>query len=184
MNKYIEEKQKDFNLVIDFFKKEIVNLRTGRANPNILENIQAENYGVKTPLNAMASITVPDAQSILLTPWDKGIIKEIEKAVADADLGLGIVNEGDKIRLTIPKMTEENRLNIVKRLNEKQEQARISLRRVRDEIKSAIEQAKKEKELNEDDKFKYIKELDDEIAKQNNILKEIRDKKEEEIMTI
>ena len=113
MNKYIEEKQDNFASVIEFFKKEISNLRTGRANPNILEGVQADNYGTKAPLNAMASITVPDGQSILLAPWDKNVIKEIEKAVVDADLGFGVVNEGDKIRLTIPKMTEENRLDIV-----------------------------------------------------------------------
>ena len=184
MNKYIEEKQDDFNSAIDFFKKEIAKLRTGRANPNILENVQAENYGVKTPLNAMASITVPDGQSILLTPWDKSVIKDIEKALVDASLGLGVVNEGDKIRLTVPRMTEENRLDIVKKLNDRQEQSRISLRRIRDEIKSAIEQGEKDKEIIEDDKFRFIKELDDEIARQNDSLKETRDKKEVEIMTI
>jgi ribosome recycling factor len=184
MNQYIEEKQNNFTQAIDFFKKEIVNLRTGRANPNVLEGVQAESYGAKTALNAMASITVPDGQSILLTPWDKNVIKDIEKAVVDADLGFGVVNEGDKIRLTVPKMTEENRLDIVKKLNEKQEQSRISLRKIRDEVKSAIEKAEKEKEITEDDKFSFIKELDNEIIKQNNALKEIRDKKEEEIMTI
>ncbi len=184
MNKYIEGKQNNFTQAVDFFKKEIVNLRTGRANPNVLEGVQAESYGVKTPLNAMASITVPDGQSIVLTPWDKNVLKDIEKAVVDADLGFGVVNEGEKIRLTVPKMTEENRLDIVKKLNERQENARVSLRKIRDDIKSSIEQAEKDKEISEDDKFRFIKELDDEIAKQNDILKGVRDKKEEEIMTI
>ncbi len=184
MNQYIEEKQNNFAQAVEFFKKEIANLRTGRANPNALEGIQADSYGVKSPLNAMASITVPDGQSILLSPWDKNVIKDIEKAVVDADLGFGVVNEGDKVRLTVPKMTEENRLDIVKKLNEKQEQARISLRKIRDEVKSAIEQAEKDKEISEDEKFRFIKELDDETARQNDSLKEIRDKKEGEIMTI
>jgi len=184
MNQYIEAKQDNFVQTVDFFKKEISNLRTGRANPNVLDGVQAESYGVKSPLNAMASITVPDGQSIVLSPWDKNVIKDIEKAVVDADLGFGVVNEGDKIRLTVPKMTEENRLDIVKKLNERQEQSRISLRKIRDEIKSTIEQAEKDKEIAEDDKFRFVKELDDEITRQNDILKEIRDKKEEEIMTI
>ena len=184
MNKYIEEKQNNFNQAVDFFKKEIASLRTGRANPNVLDGVQVDNYGVKTQINAVASITVPDGQSIVLTPWDKNVIKDIEKALVDADLGFGVVNEGDKIRLTVPKMTEENRLDIVKKLNEKQEHARVSMRKTRDEIKSNIEQAEKDKEATEDDKFSFIKELDDEITKQNDILKEIRDKKEAEIMTI
>ncbi len=184
MNKYIEAKQSEFNSAIDFFKKDIVNLRTGRANPNILENVQAENYGTKVPLNAVASITVPDGQSIVLAPWDKNILKEIEKSIVEADLGLGVVNEGDKIRLTVPKMTEENRLEIVKKLNEKQEQARIALRKIRDDVKVLIEQAEKNKEINEDDKFRFLKELDNEVAKHNDSLKQLRDKKEAEIMTI
>ena len=94
------------------------------------------------------------------------------------------LNEGDKIRISMPKMTEENRKEIVKKLNEKQEHCRISLRQVRDEIKGDIEKAEKDKEIAEDDKYKFIKELDDEIGKYNNSLKEIRDKKETDIMTI
>lgn len=184
MNEYIGAKQDNFNQVVDFFKKDIATLRTGRANPNVLDGVLAESYGVKTQLNAMASITVPDGQSILLTPWDKSVLKEIEKAVVEAGLGFGIVNEGDKIRLTVPKMTEENRVELVKKINEKQEHARVSFRKIRDEVKSAIEQAEKDKEVTEDDKFLFIKELDDEVTRQNGILKEIRDKKEAEVMTI
>ncbi len=184
MNQYISEKQGEFVQTMEFFKKDIATLRTGRANPNVLDSVQADNYGAKTQLNAMASITVPDGQSILLTPWDKSVIKEIEKAVVDADLGFGVVNEGDKIRLTVPKMTEENRLAIVKKLNEKQEHARVIFRKTRDEIKTTIEQAEKDKEITEDDKFSFIKELDEEVVTQNETLKEMRDKKESEIMTI
>ncbi|PLX27435.1 ribosome recycling factor [Candidatus Parcubacteria bacterium] len=184
MNQYIEAQKDEFSSALEFFKKEISNLRTGRANPNILEGVQAESYGVKTPLNGLASITVPDGQSILVAPWDKNIIKEIEKAIADADLGFSIVNEGEKIRLTVPKMTEENRLAIVKKLNEKNEETRIKFRKIRDEIKTAIEKAEKDKEITEDDKFLFIKELDEEVVKQNSALKDLRDKKESDIMTI
>lgn len=184
MNQYIEIKQEEFDKAIDFFKKEITNLRTGRANPNMLEGVLVEAYGAKTPLNGVASISVPDGQSILLSPWDKNVIKDVEKAVIAADLGVGVVNEGEKIRLTIPKMTEENRKEIVKKLNEQMEVARIAVRKVRDEMKNDIEQAEKDKEIAEDDKFRFIKELDEEIGKRNAEIKEIRDKKEEGIMTI
>jgi len=184
MNQYIEQKQEDFNKAIEFFKKEISSLRTGRANPNILDGIQVDSYGTKTPLNGVASINVPDGQSIVLAPWDKNIIKEIEKAVVEANLGVGVVNEGDKIRINIPKMTEENRKDLVKKLNEKNEAAKISLRKTRDEIKSEIENDEKNKEITEDDKFRFIKELDEEINRQYDILKELRDSKESDIMTI
>lgn len=184
MNEYIELKQEEFTKAIEFFKKEISNLRTGRANPNMLENVLVDAYGVKTPLNGVATINVPDSQSITVAPWDKGVVKDVEKAIVEADLGVSVVNEGEKIRLTMPKMTEENRRDIVKKLNEKMENSRIQLRHVRDEIKTSIEKAEKEKEITEDEKFTYLKELDEEVKKKNDELKEIRDKKEKDIMTI
>lgn len=184
MNQYIQAKQGEFTKVIDFFKKEIAVLRTGRANPSILDGVAVEAYGVLTPLNGLASITVSDARSMVVAPWDKGVIKDIEKAILAADFGFGVVNEGDKIRLSVPLMTEENRRNLVKKLNEKTEEARIAIRQVRDSVKEAIEKAEKNKEISEDDKFRFLKELDEEIRKKNEELEAIRKKKEEEIMTI
>lgn len=184
MNKYIQAKQADFTKTLDFFKKDIAGLRTGRANPSILDGILVEAYGTKTPLVGLASVTVPEARSIVITPWDKTIAKEIEKAVTAANLGINPVNEGAQIRLVVPQLTEENRKELVKKLSEKMETSRISLRGARDEVKDAIEEAFKNKELSEDDKFRFIKELDEEIARQNDALKSLKDKKEEEIMTI
>lgn len=184
MNTYIEKNREEFNKAVDFFKKEILSLRTGRANPNMLEGVMVEAYGTMTPVNGLASINVPDAESITLTPWDKSVIKALEKAMVEADLGVGVVNEGDKVRLTVPKMTEENRLDLVKKLNDKMEQSRVSIRQVREDIKQEIEQAEKDKEIAEDDKFRFLKELDEEVAKQNDNLKAIRDAKEKDIMTI
>lgn len=184
MNQYLQAKQEEFNKAVEFFKKEIAHLRTNRVNPNILDSVQVDAYGAKTPLNGLASITVPEARSMVVAPWDKNIIKEVEKAITAADLGLSVVNEGDKLRLIVPLLTEENRREIVKKLNKKQEDARISVRQIRDEIKNDIEQAEENKEINEDDKFRFIKELDEKVAGSNDELKKTRDKKEEEIMTI
>jgi len=184
MNKFISAKQEDLSKAVDFFKKEINGLRTGRANPGILEGIQADAYGVKTPINGLASVTVQDGQCIVIAPWDKNVAKDIEKAIVEADLGLGVVNEGDKIRLTVPRMTEENRKDLVKKLNERMEKAKISVRQIRDEVKQDIEAAEEGKEIAEDDKFRFVKELDEFISKTNEEIKNIRDKKEEEIMTI
>lgn len=184
MNKYIQAKQGDFLKVIEFFKKDIASLRTGRANPSILDGVLVEAYGAKTPLVGLASIAVPEARSIVISPWDKNIVKEVEKAIVAAGLGLSPVNEGDKIRLVVPQLTEENRKELVKKLSEKMEAGRVSLRQTRDEIKESIEAAFKDKEISEDDKFRFVKELDEEIARRNDELKKIKDKKEEEIMTI
>ena len=184
MNKYIQAKEGEFIKAIDFLKKEFSHLRTGRANPNILQGIQVEAYGTRTPLNGLANINVADGHSITVSPWDKHIVKDMEKAIVEADLGLGVINEGDKIRITVPLMTEENRKELVKKLNEKTEESRISLRQIRDEIKSEIERANKNKEISEDDKFRFIKEMDEAINKRNEDIKALRDKKESEIMTI
>jgi len=184
MNQYIQAKQADFTKSIDFFKKDISSIRTGRANPAMLDGVFVEAYGTRTALVGLASISVPEARSIVVTPWDKTITKDIEKAITAANLGINPVNEGDKIRLVVPQLTEENRKELVKKLSEKMETARIALRQIRDEIKEAIEAAFKDKAISEDDKFRFIKELDEEITKQNDALKSIKDKKEEEIMTI
>lgn len=184
MNQYIQAKQTEFNKTIEFFNKEISVLRTGRANPGVLDGIFIEAYGVRTALNGLASVSVSDARSMIIAPWDKSVIKDIEKAIVEADLGFGVVNEGDKIRLTLPMMTEENRKSLVKKLNESMEEARIAIRKVRDEVKTSIESAETAKEISEDDKYRFIKELDEEVAGKNDEVKRIRDKKEVEIMTI
>jgi ribosome recycling factor len=184
MNKYIQSQQGELNKSIEFFKKEISSLRTGRANPAIFEGVLVEAYGSKSALNSMANISVSDSRSMLVAPWDKNVIKDIEKALVEANLGVGIVNEGTKIRITVPLMTEENRRDLVKKLNEKTEKAKISLRQIRDEIKNSIESAEEQKEIGEDDKFRFLKEMDEEIKRKTDEVEEIRKKKEEDILTI
>ena len=184
MNQFIQDKQGDFDKTIEFFKKDISNLRTGRANPAMLESIQVPAYGVLNAVNAVGNVAVVDAKSLTIAPWDKGVIKDIEKALVEADLGVGVINEGDKIRITVPPMTEENRKDLVKKLNEKMEQSRIRARQTRDEIKEAIEKAEKDKDICEDEKFQFIEELDVVAKKLNDELREIRSKKEEDIMTV
>ncbi len=184
MNQFINNKQAEFSGAIEFFKKDIATLRTGRANPSLLENVSVEAYGVRTPINGLGNIAVSDAHSMTVSPWDKGVLKDIEKALIEANLGMGIINEGDKIRITIPQMTEENRKDLVKKVNERQEKAKISVRQIREDVKQAIEAAAKTKDISEDDKFAFIEELDETVNKYNNEIKELRDKKEGEIMEI
>lgn len=184
MNQYLQKKEGEFRKALDFFKEDIGSLRTGRANPAMLEKAQVEAYGAKSPLNSLASITVADARGLLVSPWDKSILKEIEKGISAAQLGFAVVNEGDRLRLTLPLMIEEDRRNLVKQLNEKMEKARIALRQIRDEVKEAIEEGEKNKEIGEDDRFRFVKELDEEMVRLNEELKEIRDKKEKEIMSV
>lgn len=184
MNQYLSAKNSEFVAAVDFFKKDISTLRTGRANPAMLEGVSVEAYGAHTPINGVANISVADAKSLTVTPWDKNIMKDLEKALVEANLGMGIVNEGEKVRLTIPPMNEENRKDLVKKTNEKMEKAKISLRQLRDEVKGAIEDAAADKAFSEDDKFRFMKELDEATTKFSDQLKELRDKKEADIMEV
>jgi len=184
MNQYIEQYQGELTQTIEHFKKEISSIRTGRANPAMLDNVQVESYGSKVPLNQVGNISVVDAHCMTISPWDKNVLKEIEKGIVEADLGINPVNEGDKIRISIPQPTEEDRKDRVKKLNEKLEIYKIQIRQVRDKIKDSIETAESDKEIAEDDKFMYLKEMEEAIKSNNNILQEIRDNKEKEIMTI
>jgi ribosome recycling factor len=184
MSTYLQNKQAEFTGIIDFFKKDISTLRTGRANPSLLEGVFVEAYGVKNPINALANIAVADSRSMTIAPWDKSVMKDLEKALIEANLGVGVVNDGDKIRVNIPMMTEENRKDLVKKVNEKQEKAKISIRQVREEVRQAIEAAEDNKEFGEDDKFRFMKELDEVVTKLNEEIKDLRDKKEKEVMEI
>jgi len=184
MNQYLQAKQNDFLNALDFFKKEIGALRTGRANPAVLDGVQVEAYGIMNPVNAVGNIAVSDSRSIVIVPWDKSVIKALEKAIVDAGLGMGVSNEGDKIRLTVPPLTEENRKELVKKLNEKMEKTRIILRSARDNVKNSVEKAFDDKAISEDDKFRFIKELDEFSAHKNEELKDSRDRKEKDIMEI
>ncbi len=184
MNQFLEESKSRFDQAVEYFRSDIATLRTGRANPGMLEHIEVEAYGSKMALNGVGNISVSDGRSLVIAPWDKSVLKDIEKAIVAADLGVGVVNEGDKIRLTVPALTEENRRELVKKLNGKLEEARIVIRQVRDEVKQAIEKSFDDKEMSEDDKFRFIKELDETVGKQNDLLREVRDHKEKDIMTI
>ncbi|HNW09708.1 MAG TPA: ribosome recycling factor [bacterium] len=180
----ISDNLSDLDKAIEHFQEDIAVLKTGRANPAILDNIRVDAYGVLTPLNQLSSISVPEARSIIIQPWDKNVIKAMEKAVREAGLDLGIANEGDRIRITVPQMTEESRREIVKLLGQKEEQARIAVRNIREDIKEKILAAEKNKEFGEDEKFSLVEELDKTVSDYNNKIKEISQAKEQEIMTV
>lgn len=180
----ITDHQSEFTRIVEHFKQDIASLKTGRANPALLDNVRVESYGSQLPIIQVASVSVPEARTILVTPWDKGTLKDIERGIIDADLNLNPINEGDKIRITIPQMTEESRRDIVKILNQKVEAARISIRAVRDSIKDLVLTAEKDKEFGEDTKYQLIEDLDKLTGTTNDHIKQIGEEKEQEIMTI
>jgi len=180
----VTQHAENFKKIIEHFRNEIAVLKTGRANPSMLDNIRVEAYGALTPLNQVASISVSDARSLAIQPWDKSVLKEIEKAISESDLRINPVNDGERIRLNLPPMTEENRKETVKVLGVKAEDAKIAIRLQRDEVKEVIIEAEKNKEFGEDEKFNLLEELDKAVAKYNEEIKQVADAKEAEIMTV
>lgn len=183
-NVYIDKYKNEFESALEHFKKDLQSLRTGRAQATIVENVPVEAYGVTTPLKQLASISIPESKSISIEPWDKNVIKDIEKALTYANLGLSVVNIGGKLIAKVPPMTEENRKELIKILGKKQEEAKIAIRQVRDKIREAIIEAQKKNDITEDDKYQYFADLDNYTIDYNKNIEKVSEEKEQDIMTI
>ncbi|GAC1412265.1 MAG: ribosome recycling factor [Candidatus Doudnabacteria bacterium] len=173
-----------FEKGIEHFKHEIAGLRTGRASAGLVENIMVDSYGAKMPLTHLASVSIPDARSIAIQPWDKTNLGPIEKAIQISNIGLNPVNDGALIRLNIPQMTEERRKEMVKQLGQMAEQAKISLRNIREEVIKELKRQQEEDNLTDDDFEGQKKDLQEIVDKYNDQIKEIAAAKEKEVMTI
>lgn len=171
----------EFNQVVEFLKKDIASLRTGRANTAIVEDLPVFAYGVRQPMKAVGSINVPDAKTVSIEPWDKSLLAEIEKAVRESNLGINPVNNGGQIILAMPELTSERRQELIKVLHQKLEQARISIRKIREEARDKIVRAESDKEISEDEKYRWQEDLDKLVKEYNEKIKEMGDKKEKEI---
>ena len=180
----INDKRKDFDKSIEHFKEELNQLRTGRASSVLVENLPVDYYGTKTPLKQMASITIPEARTIVISPWDKGALSGIEKAIRESQLNLNPVNDGQVVRINIPALTEERRKELVKVLNQRAEEARIVVRKHREEVWEEIQNLEKEGVIGEDDKFAGKEELQKVVDEYNKKIEEIRAEKEKEILTV
>lgn len=170
--------------IINHLKIELQGIRTGRATPSLVENIIVEAYGTKSPLVQLASINAPDPKTIVIEPWDKSVIKSIESALSQSNLGISPTNEGKIIRLAMPLMTRENRQKFVRLADQKLEESKIAVRNVREEIIKDIKQKEKNKELSEDQSFGEQKKLQEKVDQINKQIEGIGKKKREEIMSI
>jgi ribosome recycling factor len=169
---------------VERLKEEIGKLRTGRANPAMVENLSVDYYGSRSPLKQIASINVPEPRLILIQPWNKDNLVDIEKAINEAQLGFNPVNDGQVIRISIPALNEERRVELVKVLGKYAEDARVSVRKAREEAWDEVQDLAKAGKLAEDDKFKGKEKLQKVVDEYNGMIEEIREKKEKEIMEI
>ncbi len=163
---------------------EYASIRAGRANPGVLDRVMVDYYGVPTPVGQMAAVSVPDARSLLIQPWDKSTLKAIEKAIQTSDIGLNPQNDGASLRLQFPPLTEERRRELVKGVHKYAEESKVAVRSIRRDAMEKLKEMKKKSELTEDDlknAEKKMQDLTDRFCKE---IDATAAKKEKEIMEI
>ncbi|HCA67637.1 MAG: ribosome recycling factor [Candidatus Jacksonbacteria bacterium RIFOXYA2_FULL_44_7] len=181
----ITQYESHFNQIIDQLKTELSKLRTSRATPSLVQDITIEVYGgSRMHLKELASISAPEPRTIVIKPWDKSIIKDIEKGLIKSALEFNPIVETNILRIQLPELTEESRHRIVKKLHTMLEEERIKIRKIRDEAKKDIETREKNKEIREDHKFAEIEKLNETTREYTEKIDELGKRKEEEIMTI
>ena len=167
---------------ITSLKNEFKKIRTGRASLSILDGIRVEYYGTPTPLNQMASLSVPESRLISIQPWDVSVIKDIEKAILKSDLGLTPSNDGKVIRISIPPLTEERRKELVKTIYKKSEEHRVAVRNIRRDSNELLKGLKKDGDISEDDAFKAQDQVQKITDKHIKLIDDVCKEKEKEIL--
>ena len=169
---------------LDHLAEEFDAVRAGRANPKVLDRITVEYYGQETPMHGVASISSPDARTLVIQPWDTTLLKEIQKAILASDLGINPQNDGKVIRLLFPQLTEERRKELTKQVKKYAEDAKVAMRNVRRDGMDYVKKLKKNSEITEDDQKKAEKDLQDMLDKYIKRADEALAAKEKELMAI
>ncbi|KAB2337541.1 ribosome recycling factor [Cytobacillus depressus] len=169
---------------IQAYTRELASIRAGRANASLLDRITVDYYGAPTPINQLAGVSVPEARLLVIQPYDKSILSDIEKAILKSDIGLTPSNDGNIIRLSIPQLTEERRKELVKQVKKESEEAKIAIRNVRRDANDDLKKLEKNGEITEDDLRGYSDDIqkltDEQIAKIDTITKD----KEKEVLEV
>ncbi|MFA5962356.1 MAG: ribosome recycling factor [Parcubacteria group bacterium] len=176
----IEKSKVNFEKTVAHFKENLGKVRTGRATTAMVDNVMVDYYGAKSPLKQVASVSVPEPRTIVISPWDKSTLALIEKAIKESDLGLNPMNDGIIIRINVPALTEERRKEFVKILNQEAEGARVAVRKLREDVWDEIQALT----IGEDDKFQGKEKLQKVVEEYNAVIEDIRKKKEAEIMQV
>lgn len=183
MDARLQVYQEKMSKVFEYLESDFLTIRAGRANPHVLDRIKVDYYGTPTPIQQVGNVSVPEPRMIQIAPWEKSLIKNIEKAIMMSDVGITPSNDGSVIRLVFPELTEERRKELVKDIKKKGEEAKVAVRNVRRDGNEAFKKLKKE-EVSEDE----IKDLEDELQKitdqQIKEIDEAVEKKSKEILTV
>ena len=180
----INQHKEQLETSIEHFHHELSSVRTGRANPALLATVMVESYGSKVPLQQVASVTVSDAKTLTISPWDKSQIGEIEKGIQVANLGFNPSSDGQVVRVTLPMLTEDRRKEMVKLVGQISENARIAIRQVREEIIKAVKKAEADGSITKDDVAHAQKKIQEVVDKYNDQIKDTASDKDKELMTV
>ncbi|MFQ5559295.1 MAG: ribosome recycling factor [Nitrospinota bacterium] len=182
VKKIFDEAKEKMEARIEFFRRELSGIRTGRAATSLVENLKVDYYGSKTPLSQLASLSVPEPTVISIQPWDASAVQIIEKAIMMSDLGLTPANDGKVIRLSIPPLTEERRKELVKIVKKISEECKVAVRNIRRESMEQLKKKEKEKEISQDEQKKAQEEIQNVTNRFIKITDEITWKKEREVL--
>ena len=180
----LTEFETKMNKTVSVLEADLATLRAGRANPAILDKCTVEYYGVATPLTQIGNVSVPDARTILIQPWDASILGEVEKSILKSDIGITPTNDGKSIRLTFPALTEERRKELAKTIHKKGEDSKVAIRSIRRDAMESFKTAKKNGEVTEDDVKGLEKDAQTLTDKFIKIIDDVLAKKEKEIMEV
>jgi ribosome recycling factor len=184
MQEHINALETRMKTSMEALKREFQSIRTGRANPSILDGVMVTAYGSKMPLNQLANINVPDARMLTIQVWDKGMVKAVEKAIQESELGINPVTEGEVIRLHMPDLSEERRRDYVKLAAKYAEAMRVSLRNIRRDGIDVLKKMEKDKELSEDDLHRGSTKIQEVTDKYVGVIDELYQQKEKDIMQL
>ena len=182
MDQILTDTEARMEKAIEVLKKNLSGIRTGRANPGLVESLRADVYGSPTPLKQLASIGAPEPAQILIRPYDAGTIKEIEKAIATSDLGFNAQNDGRVIRINIPPLSTDVRRKMVSRIKDLAEEAKVAIRNIRRDGNKAAEQLEKDKEITEDQRDDIKKDVQDLTKKYETQVGDMAKARETEVM--
>ncbi|ADG82216.1 ribosome recycling factor [Thermincola potens] len=180
----INEAEDRMRKAVEALRKDLATLRTGRATPALLEKIQVDYYGVPTPINQMAKVSAPEPRLLVIQPWDKSVLGEIEKAIMKSDLGLTPNNDGTVIRLNIPQLTQERRAELVKICKKKAEDGRVAIRNIRRDANDQLKEFEKSGDISEDDNRRGQEEIQKLTDKYIKEVDQLLEHKEQEIMEV
>jgi ribosome recycling factor len=183
-DKRLEELKAHMNKTIMNYEHELMKLRTGRANPAMVEDVKVDYYGTPTPLKHLAHITTPEPDSIVIRPYDKSQMQAVQKAIQAANLGFNPAVESEIVRIKVPRLTEERRQELTKHIKEKGEDSKVALRNIRRDLKERLEREKKDGRLAEDDFNHLIKEMDKITHDLTAKIDQMAQTKEKQLMTM